>query len=195
MPYILSEIIVATLYRCIMNDVIPEIMLEWFGKKNFPTLLTNQNTKMFVAIIFNIIMWFGINSLIYSSSMEDVNVSMTEAAQLDGANVFQEFIYVTIPTIFPTIVTLFIVALAAVFTDQFRMFSLYKFNEVGSLENIGHFLYMEASRVGKTLGGGQSTTNNTYGSLSAMGLLLSFVVIPVTLITRHLLNKYGPRAD
>ena len=75
------------------------------------------------------------------------------------------------------------------------MFSLYKYNEVGSLENVGHFLYMEASRVGKTLGGGQSTTNNTYGSLSAMGLLLSFVVIPVTLVTRKLLNKYGPRAD
>ena len=158
-------------------------------------LLTEESTKMGAAIVFNIIMWFGINSLIYSSSMEDVNVSMSEAAQLDGANVAQEFIYVTVPTIFPTIVTLFTVALAAVFTDQFRMFSLYKFNEVGSLENIGHFLYMEASRVGKTLGGGQSTTNNTYGSLSAMGLLLSFVVIPVTLITRHLLNKYGPRAD
>ena len=172
MPYILSEIIVATLYRCIMNDVIPEIMLEWFGKKNFPTLLTNQDTKMFVAIIFNVIMRFGINSLIYSSSMEDVNVSMTEAAQLDGANVFQEFIYVTIPTIFPTIVTLFIVALAAVFTDQFRMFSLYNYNEVGTLENIGHFLFMEASRVGKTKGAGQSFTDNTYGSLSAMGLLL-----------------------
>ena len=197
MPYILSEIIVATLYRCMTNNVLPEIMSQVFHVTD-PSkyqLLTEESTKMGAAIVFNIIMWFGINSLIYSSSMEDVNVSMSEAAQLDGANVAQEFIYVTIPTIFPTIVTLFTVALAAVFTDQFRMFSLYKYNEVGSLENIGHFLYMEASRVGKTSGGGQSTTNNTYGSLSAMGLLLSFVVIPVTLITRHLLNKYGPRAD
>ena len=197
MPYILSEIIVATLYRCMMNDVIPQIMSEWFHVAD-PTkyqLLTEESTKRGTAIVFNIIMWFGINSLIYSSSMEDVNISMSEAAQLDGANVTQEFIYVTIPTIFPTIVTLFTVALAALFTDQFRMFSLYKYNEVGSLENIGHFLYMEASRVGKTTGGGQSTTNNTYGSLSAMGLLLSFVVIPLTLVTRRLLNKYGPRAD
>ena len=197
MPYILSEIIVATLYRCMMNDVIPQIMSEWFHVAD-PTkyqLLTEESTKRGTAIVFNIIMWFGINSLIYSSSMEDVNISMSEAAQLDGANVAQEFIYVTIPTIFPTIVTLFTVALAALFTDQFRMFSLYKYNEVGSLENIGHFLYMEASRVGKTTGGGQSTTNNTYGSLSAMGLLLSFVVIPLTLVTRRLLNKYGPRAD
>lgn len=197
MPYILSEIIVATLYRCMMNDVIPQIMSEWFHVAD-PTkyqLLTEESTKRGTAIVFNIIMWFGINSLIYSSSMEDVNVSMSEAAQLDGANVAQEFIYVTVPTIFPTIVTLFTVALAALFTDQFRMFSLYKYNEVGSLENIGHFLYMEASRVGKTTGGGQSTTNNTYGSLSAMGLLLSFVVIPLTLVTRRLLNKYGPRAD
>ena len=197
MPYILSEIIVATLYRCMTNNVIPEIMSNWFHVADATKyqLLTEESMKRGAAIVFNIIMWFGINSLIYSSSMEDVNISMSEAAQLDGANVAQEFIYVTIPTIFPTIVTLFTVALAALFTDQFRMFSLYKYNEVGSLENIGHFLYMEASRVGKTSGGGQSTTNNTYGSLSAMGLLLSFIVIPVTLVTRHLLNKYGPRAD
>lgn len=197
MPYILSEIIVATLYRCMTNNVIPEIMSNWFHVADATKyqLLTEESMKRGAAIVFNIIMWFGINSLIYSSSMEDVNISMSEAAQLDGANVAQEFIYVTIPTIFPTIVTLFTVALAALFTDQFRMFSLYKYNEVGSLENIGHFLYMEASRVGKTSGGGQSTTNNTYGSLSAMGLLLSFIVIPVTLVTRHLLNKYGPRTD
>ena len=197
MPYILSEIIVATLYRCMLNNVIPEIMSVWFHVADTTKfqLLTEESTKMGAAIVFNIIMWFGINSLIYSSSMGDINASLSEAAQLDGANVAQEFIYVTVPAIFPTIVTLFTVALAAVFTDQYRMFSLYKYNEVGSLENVGHFLYMEASRVGKTLGGGQSTTNNTYGSLSAMGLLLSFVVIPVTLVTRKLLNKYGPRAD
>ena len=30
MPYILSEIIVATLYRCMTNNVIPEIMSNWF---------------------------------------------------------------------------------------------------------------------------------------------------------------------
>ncbi len=197
MPYILSEIIVATLYRCMLNNVIPEIMSVWFHVADTTKfqLLTEESTKMGAAIVFNIIMWFGINSLIYSSSMGDINASLSEAAQLDGANVAQEFIYVTVPAIFPTIVTLFTVALAAVFTDQYRMFSLYKYNEVGSLENVGHFLYMEASRVGKTVGGGQSTTNNTYGSLSAMGLLLSFVVIPVTLVTRKLLNKYGPRAD
>ena len=197
MPYILSEIIVATLYRCMLNNVIPEIMSEWFHVADTTKfqLLTEESTRMGAAIVFNIIMWFGINSLIYSSSMGDINASLSEAAQLDGANVAQEFLYVTIPAIFPTIVTLFTVSLAAIFTDQYRMFSLYKYNEVGSLENVGHFLYMEASRVGKTIGGGQSTTNNTYGSLSAMGLLLSFVVIPVTLVARKLLNKYGPRAD
>ena len=178
-----------------MNDVFPQIMKDWFHVAD-PTKyqLLDGSTQMGATIVFNIMMWFGINSLIYSSSMEDVNISMSEAAQLDGANVAQEFIYVTIPTIFPTIVTLFTVALAAMFTDQFRLFSLFKFSEVDRIENIGHFLYMEASRVGKTENG-QSPTNNTYGSLSAMGLLLSFVVIPVTLVTRHLLNKYGPRAD
>lgn len=96
MPYILSEIIVATLYRCMTNNVIPEIMSNWFHVADATKyqLLTEESMKRGAAIVFNIIMWFGINSLIYSSSMEDVNISMSEAAQLDGANVAQEFIYV-----------------------------------------------------------------------------------------------------
>ena len=87
MPYILSEIIVATLYRCMLNNVIPEIMSEWFHVADTTKfqLLTEESTKMGAAIVFNIIMWFGINSLIYSSSMGDINASMSEAAQLDGA--------------------------------------------------------------------------------------------------------------
>lgn len=190
MPYILSEIIVATLYKYMTNNIIPYIMQSWFGVE-IPQLLADAKTQMATAIVFNIIMWFGINSLIYSSAMEDVNISMSEAAQLDGANVAQEFIYVTVPTIFPTIVTLFIVALAAVFTDQFRMLSLFYYLP-GGLDNMGFYLYMQASRADVISNG---AADLTYGALSAMGLLLSFIVIPVTLVTRHLLNKYGPRAD
>lgn len=190
MPYILSEIIVATLYKYMTNNIIPYIVQSWFGVE-IPQLLADAKTQMATAIIFNIIMWFGINSLIYSSAMEDVNISMSEAAQLDGANVAQEFIYVTVPTIFPTIVTLFIVALAAVFTDQFRMLSLFYYLP-GGLDNMGFYLYMQASRADVIPNG---AADLTYGALSAMGLLLSFIVIPVTLVTRHLLNKYGPRAD
>ena len=190
MPYILSEIIVATLYKYMTNNIIPYIMQSWFGVE-IPQLLADAKTQMATAIVFNIIMWFGINSLIYSSAMEDVNISMSEAAQLDGANVAQEFIYVTVPTIFPTIVTLFIVALAAVFTDQFRMLSLFYYLP-GGLDNMGFYLYMQASRADVIPNG---AADLTYGALSAMGLLLSYIVIPVTLVTQHLLNKYGPRAD
>ena len=190
MPYILSEIIVATIYKYMTNNVIPYIFEQWFGMK-IPQLLADSKTQMVTAIVFNMIMWLGINSLIYSSAMEEVNVSMSEAAQLDGANVAQEFVYVTIPTIFPTIVTLFIVALAAVFTDQFRMLSLFYYLP-GELDNMGFYLFMQASRTDVIP---TATADLTYGGLSAMGLLLSFVVIPVTLVTRHLLNKYGPRAD
>lgn len=86
MPYILSEIIVATLYRCMTNNVMPEIMSNWFHVADATKfqLLTEESTKRGAAIIFNIIMWFGINSLIYSSSMEDVNISMSEAASSTG---------------------------------------------------------------------------------------------------------------
>lgn len=73
MPYILSEIIVATLYRCMTNNVIPEIMSNWFHVADATKyqLLTEESMKRGAAIVFNIIMWFGINSLIRASSDEN----------------------------------------------------------------------------------------------------------------------------
>ena len=50
MPYILSEIIVATLYKYMTNNIIPYIVQSWFGVE-IPQLLADAKTQMATAII------------------------------------------------------------------------------------------------------------------------------------------------
>ncbi|MBQ7839489.1 MAG: sugar ABC transporter permease [Lachnospiraceae bacterium] len=57
---------------------------------------------------------FGWSSIIYTAALTGVDPSYHEAAQLDGASRFQRVIYVDLPTIVPTIVTLLILDMGSI---------------------------------------------------------------------------------
>src|SRR5690606_4999794 len=50
----------------------------------------------------------GWNSIIYLAALAGINPSLYEAAVVDGANRFKQMLYVTLPSILPTIVILLI---------------------------------------------------------------------------------------
>ena len=63
---------------------------------------------------------FGWNSIIYTAALSTVNPSYHEAAQLDGASRFQRVLYVDLPAIIPTIVTMLILRMGSVLTLGFE---------------------------------------------------------------------------
>ncbi len=50
----------------------------------------------------------GWSAIIYLAAISGINQDMYEAARIDGANRFQQILYVTLPTILPTIMVMFI---------------------------------------------------------------------------------------
>jgi ABC-type sugar transport system permease subunit len=156
-------------------------------------LLTNVDTKFSTVLLFNVLMGFGVNILTYTSTMSGINDSLIESAQLDGANAVQEFWYIVLPLIYPTITTLMVVEFSHVFTNQYHLYTLFggAGNEVSS---VGYFLYVQAQ--GSSLAASEISGNYlSYSILSAMGLILTAIVLPTTLVLRRLLEKHGPSAD
>ena len=130
--------------------------------------------------------------LLYSNSMSAINESIIESCHLDGANRIQEFWYIVLPMIYPTLVTMIVVMVSSTFTEQFRMYTLFS-NRGDSIGNIGYFLYLQVQKSDVWVPAG--TTNVPYTVLSAIGLMLTAVVLPTTLIVKKLVTKYGPRED
>lgn len=50
----------------------------------------------------------GWSAIIYLAAITGVNADLFEAARIDGANRFQQILYITLPTIMPTIMVMFI---------------------------------------------------------------------------------------
>ena len=60
--------------------------------------------------------WWGFVLVLMMSALHQVDVSLYEEANLEGANVWQRFVYVTIPQIKPTLISYLIFDVVAVFT-------------------------------------------------------------------------------
>ncbi|MBW4636494.1 MAG: sugar ABC transporter permease [Iphinoe sp. HA4291-MV1] len=113
--------------------------------------------------------------VIYLAALQDIPRSLYEAASLDGANGWQQFIYITIPILRP--VTFFVVTMGVIGTfglfDQSYIFS----NGTGGPNNatltVVLLIYQAVFR------------NLQMGYAAAIAFLLAAVIIVVTLIQRR----------
>lgn len=189
LPQILSGVILGLLYRYMCNQV-----AGWFADKWFHTpakdLLTDPSSQVWMVIFFNVLMSFGVNVLTYSGTMSGINQSLIESAQLDGCNPLQEFLHIVIPMIWPTVATLAVVGFSRIFTEQWQVLTLLSLYP-GKADNMGYYLYVQAMN-GDFI---SSQTTLAYGTLSALGLILTAFILPTTMALRWALDKYGPKAD
>jgi len=188
MPQLISGLIYGILFLYMATDLYglidPSRPGGLFDLKDLSTARTT-------VIIYCCLMSFGVNVLLFSGSMSGINESVVESAQLDGANTLQEFWYITIPLIWPTIVQLFVVSVSAIFTEQMNLMTFYG-SRAGGLSTLGYYMYVQAQQAdftAKTVGG------LNYSELAAMSLMTTVVVFPLTMVVRKIMTKCGPSTD
>ncbi len=184
-PQLISGVVFALLFKYIVTDVYMKLFEQPLG------LLDNLDTKFGTVLFYNLWIGFGTNVVLFSGSMSGIDESVVEAAEIDGANIVQEFIHVTIPMIFPTFVSFIVIGMVGVFTNQMALFVLFG-NTGMDIGTLGYYLYVEASLSDVI---SPSTGRASYSELSAFGLILTAIIAPIVIATKKLLTKYGPSAD
>ena len=189
MPKILSGVVFCLLFKYIANDVYVHFMKTIMDVK-VQGLLDDMNTKLGAVLFFNVWVGFGVNVLMFTGSMSGIDESIVESAHLDGVNTIQEFFYITFPLIWPTFVSFFTISVAGFFTDQMGLHTLYG-NQASELSTFGYYLYIYSAN-GELI---PTDTNPSFSVLSAMGLLMTSIMLPLVLGLRKGLRKYGPSTD
>ena len=192
LPQIISSTVFAIIFFYFTDQAVPSMISDWFGKETIG-ILSNTDTQLTTLLIFTVWMSFGVNVLLFTGSMNGINNSLVEAAELDGCNTIHELIHVTIPAIFPTIVSFVIITVSGIFVNQ--MF-LMDFNTIRSDQyTIGYFMYYQAQNANNGLATTKGNLNNgiySYPVLSALSIMITVVLLPLTLGIKKLLNKFGP---
>ncbi|MBR6737591.1 MAG: sugar ABC transporter permease [Clostridia bacterium] len=199
LPSIISGVVMAMIYTYILKDVLPGLSNGKIG------YLLDTADGAFPALLgYTIFFSFGVNVLMYTGSMSGINESVVESAHLDGANVVQEFIHITIPMIWPTMITFIVSGIAAMFTDQMGLYTFFKDVAPPGVSTVGYFIYtrtLHADMVGDP--NAYINLNNpdikisllSYPQLSALGLVITAFTLPLALFAKWAMTKFGPSAD
>ena len=188
LPNIISGVVMVTVYKFILDQGIPLLWREIFGVQLEP-LLSQKSLKFGLVLGFSLFMGFGTNVLMYTSTMSGISPSVVESAELDGITPFKELIYITLPMIFPTFVTFITVGVATIFTNQMSLYTFYGADVPSDMYTFGYLLYKEVKQATDIM------DYETFTYMSALGILLPIIAVPLTLGIKKFLEKFGPSAD
>ena len=181
-PSILSTIVTVLMYQNFVEIALPEMIPSMDGIG----LLSNMETAKFGLLFYSVWIGFGTQILMYSGAMNTIEESVVEAAKLDGAGPFREFVSIIFPLIYPTFVTFMITNIAGFFTNQLNLHVFYGNGAPDRFKTIGYHLYVQTLE-------GSGGSYATYPVLSSYGLLFTLIAAPVTLLGRKFLEKIGPK--
>lgn len=186
LPSIICSVIMVLIYGNFVDVALPEIVRVLTGK-TVGGLMSTKSTRFFAVMFYNLLVGFGVNVLMYSNAMSAISEEVVEAAHLDGATGLKEFWFITLPSIYPTLVMFLITALAGMFLNQYNLYSFFGSGEHFGLQTYGLYFYVQ------TLAADGSRAE--YSQISAIGLWLTFIALPLTYGVKFLLEKLGPSED
>jgi putative aldouronate transport system permease protein len=123
LPYFISWVIVGTFVFNIFNyetGTMNNIIKSFGGEP------VNVYSKPFVwpviICFFNSWKWCGYNSIIYIAAITAIDAECYEAADIDGANIFQKIWSITLPSIRSTVIIMFLLQVGRILRGDFEMF-------------------------------------------------------------------------
>jgi alpha-glucoside transport system permease protein len=159
------------------------VVLNWFGMKplGFPT---NSSNITYLLIVIMVWIQAGFATVVLSAAIKGVPAELMEAARIDGANAWQAFRKVTIPTIRPSLIVV-IVTVSIATLKIFDLVKAFGAQQYGG-DVLANKMYVTYQQAGLgSIGEHQS---------SALAMIIFILVIPfVAFQVRQMLQNRAVR--
>lgn len=123
-PYLISIVVVSYLVYAFLatdNGFINNTILPLFGIDPV-SWYSSPQYWVFILVLVNTWKGFGYSCIIYYATIVGIDKSYYEAAAIDGANRWKRILYVTLPALKSTIITLTLLNIGRIFYSDFGLF-------------------------------------------------------------------------
>lgn len=181
LPHFLSAVVMYGLVTAVFSPtygLINSLRVQ-FG---MDTVYYMANTKYFrwLLVLIDTFQHTGWNAIIYLAAMTSIDPGLYEAATIDGAGRFQRIRHITLPSLSPLIVLLFILSLGGILDAGFEMVLLMYSPTVYSVGDIiDTYAYREA------------IFRADYDFATAVGLFKSIVGLILVFSTNTIVKRLG----
>ncbi len=183
LPGAVGGIMLALLYANLMSSTGPimDVVRDATGDETAMSLRFTDG--MTYIMIFDIFVGVGGNLMIWLGSMARIPNELIEVGKLEGIGPFTEFRKVVLPLIWPTLVTMLTLQIVGIFGASGSVLAL-----TGGQNGTNTIAFWMYNLV---LGGYTSE----YGNVAAVGLIFTVITIPLVIIGRQFMNRYGEEVE
>ena len=187
LPYFISDVLVSLLVYNLINydfGFISHLVRNLGG--TMPKVYQNADAWPFIIVLVHLWKSTGYGTVVYFAAITGMDSSMMEAAQIDGANAWQRIRYITLPTLKPTVIILFLFAIGGILKGNFGLF----YNLVGN-----NSMLFKTTDIIETYVYRSMMNSFNVSQSSAVGLFQSvvgfFIVLGANAFVKHLDPDYA----
>jgi len=180
LPHFISLVVVCGMVRAFTGQYgfITSIVNSLTGGNEYNLLIKKEYYRA-IYIASDIWQTAGWGSIIYLAALAGVDMSLYEAAKIDGAGKWKQLWHVTIPGIMPTIVIMFILKVGSLMSiGADKTINLYNEDVYETADIISSYVFRQG------IGGGQ------YSFSTAVGLFNSIINCALVLSANALSKKF-----
>lgn len=178
LPAVTSGVAVAFVWKWMFNETyglfnaILPFNSAWTGSSNYVAMFSISMITTWTSI--------GGNMLIFLAGLQGISPDIYEAAEIDGANGFQQLMRITIPMLMPT--TFFVLTMSLI--GAFQLFDV-----VQMIGNSNYYTQTPVVLIYDDFGKFEG------GRAAAESLILFIVIMVVTFVTQWLTKKISKEED
>ncbi|WNS46244.1 sugar ABC transporter permease [Paenibacillus sp. MMS20-IR301] len=178
LPYALSASVMAVIWLMMFdtNAGFINSLLQKLGLTGIPWLTATP--WVWIALVITTLWWtIGFNMIIFVNALNEVPEDYYEAAAIDGANAWNRFVSITLPSIRPVMLFVMITSTIASFNIYAQPFLLSR----GGPGDTTKVLLMNVLD--------QAFVRKDIGSASAMAILMALLIMMVSIVQFRLTNR------
>ncbi len=148
-------------------------------------LFSDASTAFPSLVIMSFMLGFVGGSAVLTGAYARISDELFEVGKLDGINFWREFFCVALPCAWPTIATLITFSLCSIFLADGNVFVYTNGTGKPEMSTMGFYIYYKVYRISQS----SNVNELPYGYVSAVGMFLTAMTLPVVLIGKWLLEK------
>lgn len=181
LPHFLSWVVVASFMFTVLSPSsgIVNAIISWFG---FDPIYFLGKAEYFRFTLISTSIWkeVGWGAIIYLAAIAGIDPGMYEAAVMDGAGRFKQFMYITLPSLLPVITIMLILRIGNVLDAGFdQVLNMYS----PATYSVGDILDTYVYRIG--------LEQMQFSFATAVGLSKNIVALILVLFTNYLVKRGG----
>ncbi|MCI9360258.1 MAG: sugar ABC transporter permease [Hungatella sp.] len=171
-PYVASLVAIAVVWMALFNPDRGPIngLLMAIGISNPPRWAASTTWAMPTIIGLTVWKGMGYYMIVYLAALQGVSRDLYEAASLDGANKWQQFMNITWPCVTPTTFYILVLLMVSTFKSYDTMYITTQGGPGEATKVLAYHIYNSAF------------VSSKFGYASALAMILLLIIVAVTLV-------------